>query len=124
MWDRCETIAQFSGVCEVVSPFQDSLPRYTCLLVIADCKTVSMTIIVFLVDTSASMNQRTYMGTTVMDVAKGAVETFMKVNLRFLPIKLTVFRRVIVLCCCINWTLWHFRSDREIQTADGIVTCC
>jgi len=38
-----------------------------------------MTIIVFLVDTSASMNQRTYMGTTMLDVAKGAVETFMKV---------------------------------------------
>lgn len=39
-----------------------------------------MTIIVFLVDTSASMNQRTYMGTTMLDVAKGAVETFMKVT--------------------------------------------
>ena len=38
-----------------------------------------MTIIVFLVDTSASMNQRTYLGTTLLDVAKGAVETFMKV---------------------------------------------
>jgi len=26
------------------------------------------------------MNQRTYLGTTLLDVAKGAVETFMKVN--------------------------------------------
>ena len=40
-----------------------------------------MTIIVFLVDTSASMNQRTYLGMSLMDVAKGAVDTFLKVNL-------------------------------------------
>ena len=39
-----------------------------------------MTIIIFLIDTSASMNQRTYLGTTLLDVAKGAVETFMKVK--------------------------------------------
>ncbi|CAG5127720.1 unnamed protein product [Candidula unifasciata] len=37
-----------------------------------------MTIIVFLVDTSASMNQRTYLGTALIDVAKAAVESFMK----------------------------------------------
>lgn len=42
----------------------------------------TMTIIVFLVDTSASMNQRTYTGTTLLDVAKGAVETFMKIRSR------------------------------------------
>ena len=39
-----------------------------------------MGIIVFLVDTSASMNQRTYSGVTLLDIAKGAVETFVKVN--------------------------------------------
>ena len=39
-----------------------------------------MTIIVFLIDTSASMNQRTYLGISLLDVAKGAVETFMKVK--------------------------------------------
>ena len=39
-----------------------------------------MTIIVFLVDTSASMNQRTYAGTTLLDVAKNSVELFMKVS--------------------------------------------
>lgn len=39
-----------------------------------------MTIILFLVDTSASMNQRTYLGTTLIDIAKAAVENFMKVN--------------------------------------------
>ncbi len=38
-----------------------------------------MTIIVFLVDTSGSMNQRTYSGMSLLDTAKGAVETFMKV---------------------------------------------
>ena len=41
-----------------------------------------MTIIIFLVDTSASMNQRTYLGTTLLDVAKSAVETFMKIRSR------------------------------------------
>lgn len=41
-----------------------------------------MTIILFLVDTSSSMNQRTYIGTTLIDVAKGAVETFMKIRSR------------------------------------------
>lgn len=41
-----------------------------------------MTIIVFLIDTSASMNQRAYLGgrPTLLDVAKGAVETFVKVR--------------------------------------------
>jgi len=109
---------------DLISPFKDSFTRYTCLLVIADCRTVRMTIIVFLVDTSASMNQRTYIGTTILDTAKGAVETFMKVNVWFPYVKLSVFRRISVLCCCINWNLWYFRLDREIQTADGIVTCC
>lgn len=39
-----------------------------------------MPVIVFLIDTSASMNQRTRLGTTYLDIAKGAVETFLKVN--------------------------------------------
>ena len=39
-----------------------------------------MTIILFLVDTSASMNQRTYLGTSLIDIAKASVETFMKVT--------------------------------------------
>jgi len=41
-----------------------------------------MTIILFLVDTSASMNQRTYMGTSLIDIAKASVENFMKVKAR------------------------------------------
>jgi integrator complex subunit 6 len=41
-----------------------------------------MRVIVFIVDTSASMNQRAYLGgrPSLLDVAKGAVETFVKVN--------------------------------------------
>jgi hypothetical protein len=38
-----------------------------------------MTIIAFLVDTSASMNQRIAGGTTLLDVAKTAVDFFIKV---------------------------------------------
>ncbi|KAL4220725.1 Integrator complex subunit 6 [Mactra antiquata] len=41
-----------------------------------------MTIILFLVDTSASMNQRTYMGTYLIDIAKASVENFMKIRSR------------------------------------------
>lgn len=41
-----------------------------------------MTIILFLVDTSASMNQRTYLGTSLIDIAKASVETFMKIRSR------------------------------------------
>ncbi|XP_076370772.1 integrator complex subunit 6-B-like isoform X1 [Tachypleus tridentatus] len=43
-----------------------------------------MTIILFLVDTSASMNQRTYLGArpTLLDVAKDAVERFIKIRQR------------------------------------------
>ncbi|KAK4886209.1 hypothetical protein RN001_002480 [Aquatica leii] len=45
-----------------------------------------MTIIVFLIDTSASMHQKTYIGgrTTLLDVAKSAVETFVKIRQRSL----------------------------------------
>lgn len=39
-----------------------------------------MTIVVFLVDTSASMAQKCYLGTSLLDFAKAAVETFLKVN--------------------------------------------
>ena len=34
--------------------------------------------VLFLIDNSASMNQRCYLGTTLLDVAKGAVESFIK----------------------------------------------
>ncbi|RLW02436.1 hypothetical protein DV515_00007158 [Chloebia gouldiae] len=37
-----------------------------------------MPILLFLIDTSASMNQRAYLGTSYLDIAKGAVEIFMK----------------------------------------------
>ena len=44
-----------------------------------------MPILLFLIDTSASMNQRTYLGTSYLDIAKGAVEIFMKVKNIFTP---------------------------------------
>lgn len=44
--------------------------------------TRAMGIILFLVDTSASMNQRTFLGTSYLDVAKGAIDTFMKVRIK------------------------------------------
>lgn len=39
-----------------------------------------MGILLFLIDTSASMALKTYLGTSYLDVAKAAVETFMKVG--------------------------------------------
>ena len=39
-----------------------------------------MVVIVFLVDTSASMNQKTAQGTSYLDLAKNAIFTFMKVR--------------------------------------------
>ncbi|XP_072127188.1 integrator complex subunit 6 isoform X2 [Mobula birostris] len=41
-----------------------------------------MPILLFLIDTSASMNQRSYLGITYLDIAKGAVELFMKLRAR------------------------------------------
>ena len=41
-----------------------------------------MTIIIFLIDTSGSMNQKTYLGTSILDISKCAVEYFMKVRSR------------------------------------------
>ncbi|VDN24028.1 unnamed protein product [Gongylonema pulchrum] len=38
-----------------------------------------MTIVVFLIDSSASMAQRTYQGTTMLDVARSIVELLLKV---------------------------------------------
>lgn len=42
-----------------------------------------MPVIVFIIDNSASMNQMTYMGTSYLDTAKGAVENFLKVLIFF-----------------------------------------
>ncbi|XP_078288204.1 integrator complex subunit 6-like [Rhinoraja longicauda] len=41
-----------------------------------------MPVLLFLIDTSASMSQRSYLGTTYLDIAKGAVELFMKLRAR------------------------------------------
>lgn len=56
-----------------------------------------MPILLFLIDTSASMNQRTYLGTTYLDIAKGAVEIFMKVKNNFTPIFFSLLFALIVL---------------------------
>ena len=39
-----------------------------------------MVIVLFLIDTSASMNQRTNLGTTYLDIAKSSLDTFSKVT--------------------------------------------
>ena len=39
-----------------------------------------MPVIVFIIDNSASMNQTTYLGTSYLDMAKSAVENFLKVS--------------------------------------------
>lgn len=41
-----------------------------------------MQIVLFIIDNSASMGQRCYLGTRLLDVAKGAVETFIKLRSR------------------------------------------
>ena len=39
-----------------------------------------MPVILFIIDNSASMNQITYMGTSYLDLAKSAIENFLKVS--------------------------------------------
>ncbi|CAH8833457.1 unnamed protein product [Trichobilharzia szidati] len=46
-----------------------------------DLENLAMTIIVFLLDNSAAMNQRTFQGTTLLDVAKSATEVFFKIRM-------------------------------------------
>uniref|UniRef100_A0A673KYP1 Integrator complex subunit 6-like n=1 Tax=Sinocyclocheilus rhinocerous TaxID=307959 RepID=A0A673KYP1_9TELE len=41
-----------------------------------------MPVLLFLIDTSASMNQRSHLGTSYLDIAKGAVEIFLKLRSR------------------------------------------
>lgn len=65
-----------------------------------------MTIILFLVDTSASMSQRTYLGArpTLLDVAKDAIEKFLKVSFNFLFDRSfrTSINYVIILSSCVR----------------------
>ena len=42
-----------------------------------------MPVILFIIDNSASMNQSTYLGTSYLDLAKGAIENFIKVEFNF-----------------------------------------
>ncbi len=59
-----------------------------------------MGIILFLVDTSASMNQKTYLGTSCLDVAKVAIETFMKVGW-LAEVELPVLEEVTLVSCAL-----------------------
>ena len=45
-------------------------------------RTMVVQVIVFLVDTSSSMNQLSYQGTSLLDIAKNAVESFIKIRNR------------------------------------------
>lgn len=85
-----------------------------------------MTIILFLVDTSASMNQRTYLGTSLIDISKASVESFMKVNdaARSDLLLGNQFRCNIRAYFILIAAIFLFRSGQEMRTADGIDTCC
>lgn len=91
-----------------------------------------MTIILFLIDTSSSMNQRTYIGTSLIDVAKAAVETFMKVNTFTTPLNSfqnstyfysLLFRHFIdekktkINCICFKLFLIFFLSHHKTKTS-------
>jgi len=104
------------------------------------CRSWGMTIIVFLIDTSASMCQRTYMGgrPTLLDIAKGAVESFVKVCTS--APRASLFLSVHLLSLHMNshsstrWTdstgcfiyifFLLYRLDRDLQRAEVIDTCC
>ena len=45
-------------------------------------KSFKMPVILFIIDNSASMNQTTYLGTSYLDLAKSAVENFLKIRSR------------------------------------------
>lgn len=67
------------------SPSESWVPRTECPTCAVDNELTfqtRMTIIVFLVDTSASMQQRAFVSgrSTLLDIAKGAVEFFVKLR--------------------------------------------
>ena len=51
-----------------------------------------MVIVLFLIDTSASMNQRTNLGTTYLDIAKSSLDAFSKVT--YAMFRLSVYSMV------------------------------
>lgn len=59
----------------------NSLAEPRCIvIVIIIIILIIMTIILFLIDSSASMAQKTYLGTTMLDIARSIVELFLKVG--------------------------------------------
>lgn len=96
--------------------------------------TFKMPILLFLLDTSASMNQRTYLGTTYLDVAKGAVEVFMKVKNDFNPDffqqvcsfgELTVpwARSLEINICCFGFLFFFDSCVPETRLVEATGTC-
>ena len=59
---------------------------------------IEMGIVLFLVDNSASMNERTYAGTNLLDIAKTAVDNFVKVCLARTATRSCAIRRGACLC--------------------------
>ena len=72
-----------------------------------------MPVIVFIIDNSASMNQMTYMGTSYLDTAKGAVENFLKVFIFF-------SFACSILCVSSFNEAGLFRFKRKIRSRDQI----
>ena len=54
-----------------------------------------MVIVLYLIDNSASMNQRSYLGITYLDIAKNAVDAFAKVRHVY-----SMFKCIPVLVSC------------------------
>ena len=75
----------------------------------------------FLLHTSASMNQRTYLGTSLFSIAKASVETFLKVTaVKFRQILwlFNVGKLAYKVC-----SFLFYLDKGKIQIADGIDRC-
>ena len=83
-----------------------------------------MAIILFLMDTSGSMNQRTCLGPTYLDYGKIAIENFLKVSLHSLiPLKPRIFQHASPEPHPKPLTIPLFRFVRRITTTGKIVSC-
>ncbi|XP_037591560.1 integrator complex subunit 6-like isoform X9 [Cebus imitator] len=87
-----------------------------------------MPILLFLVDTSASMNQRTDLGTSYLDIAKGAVELFLKLRARDPASRGDRYMLVTYdeppYCIKVGWKENHatFMSELKNLQASGLTT--
>ncbi|XP_029786284.1 integrator complex subunit 6-like isoform X2 [Suricata suricatta] len=87
-----------------------------------------MPILLFLIDTSASMNQRTDLGTSYLDIAKGAVELFLKLRARDPASRGDRYMLVTYdeppYCIKVGWKENHatFMSELKNLQASGLTT--